>query len=130
MKNKIIFAASLLMATAVILGALGAHALKSRLQPDALLSFETGVRYHLIHGIALLVLALLTDHLGDKKVKTLAILFTSGILCFSGSIYLLATRSLYGMEGQLKFLGPITPLGGVLFIIAWILLAVYALKRK
>lgn len=130
MKNKIIFAASLLMATAVILGALGAHALKSRLQPDALLSFETGVRYHLIHGIALLVLALLTDHLGDKKVKTLAILFTSGILCFSGSIYLFATRPLYGMEGQLKFLGPITPLGGVLFIIAWILLAVYALKRK
>ncbi|HAA01527.1 MAG TPA: DUF423 domain-containing protein [Flavobacteriales bacterium] len=129
MKNKLIFSGSLLMALAVILGALGAHALKAKLSTDQLLSFETGVRYHLIHALGILALAGFSEQFGEKRLRTIAILMVLGILFFSGSIYLLATRDLYGMSGELRFLGPVTPIGGMLFIAGWILTAL-SVKRN
>lgn len=130
MKNKLVFASSLLMATAVILGALGAHALKSKLGQEQLISFETGVRYHLIHALALFALASISDQFSSGRIRWIALLMVAGILLFSGSIYLLSTRELYGMNESLRFLGPVTPLGGLCFIAAWLLLAYSALTKK
>jgi uncharacterized membrane protein YgdD (TMEM256/DUF423 family) len=103
---------AILGALAVALGALGAHALKDVLEPTSLASYKTAVLYHLLHSIALLALTR-----GDYKRIT-AHLWLWGILLFSGSIYLLATDELLGIT--LSFLGPITPVGGVLLIGGWL----------
>lgn len=108
MKNRI----ALLGATAVALGALGAHSLKSVLEPSSLESYKVAVLYHLIHTLALLALVS-TDY---KRVT--ANLWTAGILLFSGSIYALALDELLGTS--LSFLGPITPVGGLFFVAGWL----------
>ena len=99
-------------ALAVALGALGAHALKEVLDPSSLESYKVAVLYHLVHTLALLALIQ-----GNHK-KVTVWFWTSGILLFSGSIYLLAVDELIGIK--LSFLGPITPLGGLLFIAGWL----------
>jgi uncharacterized membrane protein YgdD (TMEM256/DUF423 family) len=111
-------------ATGVALGALGAHYLKGhvtagRLSADSLSAFETGVRFHIFHAIVLLAIALYTAHHESKNLNRAFILIVAGIVLFSGSIYLLSTRTLLGAE-WLRFLGPVTPLGGVALIAGWI----------
>lgn len=113
---------------AVILGAFGAHALKARLTPDQLQTFETGVRYQMYHALALFVCAWLIDR-GLPGASAAGGLFLAGILLFSGSLYLLATRELTGLNSW-RWLGPVTPLGGLCFIAGWITLAVSALRWK
>lgn len=108
--------ASGLVMLAVSLGALGSHLLKSRLSQDALNSFEVGVRYLIYHSFAILLINTLSAL--DSNVKsTFVKLILAGILLFSGSIFLLATKELHGWP--VKFLGPITPVGGLLLISAW-----------
>lgn len=114
--------------TAVILGAFGAHGLKGRLSPDALLSFETGVRYQLIHALALFAAAWMADRYGSSLPLVAGGLWCAGIVLFSGSIYLLATRSLLGIEGW-RWLGPVTPLGGLCLIAGWATLLAAVLKK-
>ena len=114
--------AALSAACAVVLGALGAHALTERLTPESLTAYLTGVRYHFWHALALLLLVALKDHLSPTGFRHTALLFLIGTLLFSGSIYALSTRALYAPEG-LRWLGPITPLGGLLLITGWIRLA-------
>jgi len=97
------------MFLAVGLGAFGAHALKSRLEPDLLAAFEVGVRYQVYHALALLLLAALR---GPSKA---AWCFTAGIIVFSGSLYLL---SLTGVRRW----GAVTPIGGLLFLAGWLIL--------
>jgi uncharacterized membrane protein YgdD (TMEM256/DUF423 family) len=111
-------------AVAVMLGALGAHALKGLLSPDLLASFETGVRYHLIHSILLLVLAVMvkSEMLNTRRLVLASNLLIAGMILFSGSIYLLSTRHLMNAD-FLKILGPITPIGGILLIYSWCLIA-------
>jgi uncharacterized membrane protein YgdD (TMEM256/DUF423 family) len=113
--NRWILVASFYGATAVILGAFGAHALKARLAPEQLASWQTAVQYHLVHALALLALALFAAHSG-RQVQLPAWLFSVGIALFSGSIYLLV------LTGQ-RWLGPVTPLGGLCLIAGWISLA-------
>lgn len=116
-------------ALAVVLGAFGAHALKVRLSPEQLATFETGVKYQFYHAFAILFAALLLDKYQHAFINYAVYAFAAGTVCFSGSIYLLATRDLIGLTTY-KWLGPITPIGGTLFIAAWILLflAVWAQK--
>jgi uncharacterized membrane protein YgdD (TMEM256/DUF423 family) len=119
------------MAMAVILGALGAHALEARLSAEQLDSFTTGVRYQAWHSLALFVLGLSGEKfLTEKSIKLIATLFTLGILFFSVSIYLLNTRGLLGIDSWSAFLGPITPIGGLLLISAWLILGVKAAFAK
>lgn len=113
---------------AVILGAFGAHALKARLTADQLQSFETGVRYQMYHAFALFACAWLLDR-GAPAAGTAGTLMLAGILLFSGSIYLLATRELTGLTNY-RWLGPVTPLGGLCFIVGWITLAAAALRSR
>jgi len=115
-------------ALAVILGAFGAHALKSKLSPEALASFETGVRYQFIHVLAIFVAVWLHDRTSMNTPLIAGWLFAAGIALFSGSIYLLATRSLLGIDSW-RWLGPITPLGGLCFIAGWVVLLITVARR-
>jgi uncharacterized membrane protein YgdD (TMEM256/DUF423 family) len=116
--------ASVYGALAVILGAFGAHALKEKLDAYQLEIFNKGVQYQFYHVIALFAVVLLSARIQSKTLDFAGCFFTIGILFFSGSLYLLATRSLTGLDSLTPVLGPITPLGGLCFIIGWVLLAV------
>lgn len=118
---------SILAFLAVALGALGAHALKSILSPERLASFETGVRYHLVHALAVLLVAALI-HFGKKRGLVLAgWLFVAGVLLFSGSIYLLTLQDIFSIN--LSYLGPITPVGGILFMAGWVMVFVATFQK-
>jgi uncharacterized membrane protein YgdD (TMEM256/DUF423 family) len=128
MQKTFFFIGSCLAGIAVILGAFGAHALKAKLEPDQLQVFETGVRYQMYHAFALIIVALLYDKFNQSILNYSGMLFISGIVFFSGSLYLLASKNLLGIESW-KFLGPITPLGGLCFIAGWLLLAISVFKK-
>lgn len=113
---------------AVILGAFGAHALKEKLSPDQLQIFETGVRYQFYHAFALIAVSLLANKLSPSHLNYAGILFIMGIFFFSGSIYLLATRELLGIDSWKLVLGPITPLGGLCFVLGWLVLFIGSFK--
>ena len=123
--DKFIKIAIFFAVTAVALGALGAHALKNILSDSQLHSFETGVRYQLFHAITLLMLALNTEKFNHHLNKSLK-LMTAGICFFSFSIYLLSIQDTIGVS--LTFLGPITPIGGLLLICAWLIL-LFSIKK-
>lgn len=122
-KNIIAWAAAF-GAIAVILGALGAHALKDVLPTQNITSFETAVRYQAWHALALLAVGL--SSFSIKYVKGIALCWIVGIFLFSGSIYLLSTTAISGLN--VSFLGPVTPIGGLFFIAGWILLFVSAIR--
>lgn len=125
MKRSFLIWASFFGLTAVINGAMAAHALSSVLGDTLLDSFQTGVRYQMFHAILLLILGF--QPYEKFKSKWLLWLIVIGTICFSFSIYLLSTRELIGIEG-LKMLGPVTPIGGSLLIIAWFILLVKSFK--
>ncbi len=104
--------AALLGASGVLFGAGGAHALRSLMVPEYLPTFETGVRYHLIHAVALLTLALVGER---RPIALPAGLFTVGVCLFSGSLYALALGAPTGV-------GIITPFGGVSLLLGWLAL--------
>lgn len=109
----------------VVLGAFAAHALKDLINEAQINSFQTGVRYQMYHALLLILLSGF-DHFRSKSILTLII---SGVVLFSFSIYLLNLREVIGIDG-LKYLGPITPIGGSLLIIAWSILLIKAVKTK
>ncbi len=102
---------------AVVFGAFGAHALKARLSPESLAAFQTGVQYQMLHALALVLTGILILQLRDSaSLEWAARLFFTGIVLFSGSIYLLTLT-------DMRWPGPITPVGGLCFIAAWAMLA-------
>lgn len=129
--KKYLVIASALMAVGVVLGALGAHALEGRLDPGQIDSFKTGVRYQVWHTLAIFIVQVIPEKVLSQKVKnTVSALFILGIVFFCLSIYILSTRPIFGMEGSLGFLGPVTPIGGLILIISWIYLAAQLGIRK
>ena len=112
--------AGILGALGVAAGAFGAHALRARLEPAQLSAWTTGVEYHLLHTVALLALALYASATG-RSIAAPATAFTAGIVLFSGSLYALAL-------GGPRWLGPVTPLGGLCLIAGWAALVVSALR--
>ncbi|MCF8259021.1 MAG: DUF423 domain-containing protein [Flavobacteriales bacterium] len=126
MRNWIIAAASS-GALAVVLGALGAHALKELLPEAQMAGFETAVRYQVYHTFAVLLTVVLARQFNVSLLLPLW-LFAFGTLLFSGSIYVLATLPLHHIE-ELRILGPVTPIGGMLLISGWLSLA-FAFVRK
>ena len=124
MKNKYLVITAILGAIAIILGAFGAHALKEKLGFDALKSFETGVRYQMYHVIVLLFI---NTYIGftSKTKNMISLLFVTGIVLFSGSIYAITVLGV-----NPKSIWFITPLGGVLFIVGWIKIAISFLKKS
>lgn len=125
MGRKIIITATLLGALGIVLGAFGAHGLKKIVSETAVASYEVGVRYQMYHVFFLLFVGL-SSFFSDAVKKRLFILTLIGVTLFSGSIYLLTFNGLPGFN--VKFLGPITPIGGVFMIIAWVYAAIQTLK--
>jgi uncharacterized membrane protein YgdD (TMEM256/DUF423 family) len=123
--NKIFLTAgALFAAVAVICGAFGAHFLKTKLSAEGLQTFETAVRYQFYHAFALLVTGILYKEFSNKLLKWSGNLFITGIILFSGSLYILS-----GVQ-SLKWIGAITPFGGFCFITGWILLAAAVTKKN
>ncbi|ANW95334.1 hypothetical protein AXE80_03090 [Wenyingzhuangia fucanilytica] len=122
--KKYIAIAAFSGAIAVMLGAFGAHALKEILSESELNSFETGVRYQIIHSLLLFVVMMI-PMFKEKQKKRIANILISGMIAFSGSIYLLV---LGGVPS--KYIWFITPLGGLLLLASWLMIGVYALKQK
>lgn len=125
MLPKKLITIGLLGAISVSLGALGAHALKNQLPGglitvDQLNGFDTAVKYQMYHTLAMLLVVILNKEVNNKFLNVAYHLFLWGIILFSGSLYLLCTRHLMGMDG-LKVLGPITPIGGLLFVGGWLM---------
>ncbi|MGQ0604466.1 MAG: DUF423 domain-containing protein [Anaerolineales bacterium] len=111
---------SLFSALSVTLGAFGAHALRERLDERMLANFETGARYQMYHALALFAVAWAVSRFPNSQLPVIAgWLFIAGIVLFSGSLYLLA------FTGQ-RWLGAVTPLGGVAFIAGWVCLIIAA----
>ncbi|MFT6778872.1 MAG: uncharacterized membrane protein YgdD (TMEM256/DUF423 family) [Paraglaciecola sp.] len=105
----------------VILGAFAAHGLKTKLSETLLNTFQTGVQYQMYHSLAIMLLIILYRQMPQSLLLYSAGFMIAGIVLFSGSLYMLAIT-------QIKWFGPITPLGGVCFIIGWALLIAAALK--
>jgi len=121
--RQLIILAALNMIAAVGAGAFGAHGLKQMLSADLLAVWQTGVLYHLIHALGLFVVALLGMHYGSSLLSTAGIIMFVGIVLFSGSLYLLC------LTGT-RWLGAVTPIGGVAFLVAWALVAWAAFKAN
>jgi uncharacterized membrane protein YgdD (TMEM256/DUF423 family) len=128
MNKQIIFTASIFGLLAVIAGAFGAHGLKAVINAGQLEVWHTAVQYQFYHVFALLFLSTFAQP-KNKLITASYYLFTLGIIFFSGSLYLLACRYAIGWA-WLRIMGPVTPLGGLLFILGWLMLALAALKTK
>jgi uncharacterized membrane protein YgdD (TMEM256/DUF423 family) len=124
--------ASLLGAVAVVLGAFGAHGLKQKLgvtDPAAIGVFQTGVQYHMYHTLALLAMGILYSPFPSALLRWAARSFMVGMLLFSGSLYAITAYKLYNVSVP-RFLGPITPIGGLFFIAGWMLLFLTIAKGR
>ena len=127
MNKKIVVTGAVLILIGIILGAFGAHSLKNVVDSSQVLSFETGVRYQIYHGFALIILGVNADRLliNSKWVIRFILL---GVVVFSLSIYLMVMQGPMGLS--LKFLGPITPIGGLLMVLGWVIFIKNLLLQK
>ena len=126
--NKTIFGTGIFFGlTAVLLGAFGAHGLEKMIDAKAIQTFETGVRYQMYHALFLMILGG-CNVLANERKKMVYYFIVAGVVCFSFSIYLLAINELSSFD--FKKLALLTPLGGVLLIIGWILLGIRVLNQK
>lgn len=124
MQKLAIISGALLSALGVAIGAFGAHGLKSVLTINERLdTFETGVKYHMYHALGLILLGILLQYFPHKYISTAVWFFIAGIIIFSGSLYTLSITNI-------RILGAITPLGGVAFIVGWVLLALGIYKYQ
>lgn len=114
-------AGAVLAMLGVLLGAFGSHALKSRLGPGDLAVFETGVRYQMYHALALLAVAWVMSVQPSRLAVASAICMLAGVVLFSGSLYLMVLL-------DWRWLGPVTPIGGLALVVGWLLLAIAALR--
>ena len=134
MRKNNFMIASFFGATAVALGALGAHYLKSKMverliTPDQLSGFDTATKYQLFHAIILLFIAFIQADNKEKWLNYAKYCFISGILFFSFSIYFLTTKNITGLQ-NVSFLGPVTPIGGLFLIAGWVFLGIHGFKSK
>ena len=128
MNKRIILTASFFGLAAVVLGAFGAHGLEDKITDNDLEAWKTAVDYQFYHTLALLFLATFS-RAKNTYIRFSFITFTLGILLFSGSLYVLSTRAITGF-GAAGMLGPVTPVGGLCFILGWVGLFVATIKNK
>jgi uncharacterized membrane protein YgdD (TMEM256/DUF423 family) len=135
MQSKFLHRGIIIAGVAVLLGAFGAHALKQIVLPEQVATFDTGVRYQMYHAIALIVLGIYEQQLSISNhtfnnpfIKRAGLFFTLGILLFSGSIYLLTFKN--QLPFSVLWAGPITPIGGLFFILGWASWSAYLFKKK
>jgi uncharacterized membrane protein YgdD (TMEM256/DUF423 family) len=122
MHKKYLSVACFLGAVTVAMGAFGAHALKAMIDEHALSVYDTAIRYQFYHVFALAIAAILYEKFPNQSIINAAACFIVGMVFFCGSLYLLTIRAATGIE-WLKFVGPVTPVGGLFFIAGWLQLA-------
>lgn len=128
MNKRIIIFASVFGILAVILGAFGAHGLRELISAEELDTWNTAVQYQFYHTLALLFLATFS-RFRSRAINAASWFFTFGILFFSGSLYILSAKTILNIT-SVSLIGPLTPVGGVLFILGWISLLVATIKNK
>jgi uncharacterized membrane protein YgdD (TMEM256/DUF423 family) len=119
---------SILAGLGVVLGAFGAHKLKQIVPPETVSSYQTGVQYQMYHAFALLIVGILSERLSSNLINWAGAFFVIGIVLFSGSLYLLASLKAMDKVG-VSGIGIITPIGGLMFIVGWILLLIAVIKK-
>jgi uncharacterized membrane protein YgdD (TMEM256/DUF423 family) len=127
MNKRILITASILGLLAVVLGAFAAHGLENKLDMGSIESFKTGVRYQMYHAILLLFVAN-TSYLSTKSKNLICWLVLLGLILFSGSIYGLSTQGISGIN--FKSIGFITPIGGLLLLVSWLVMLINFVKIK
>jgi len=127
MNRQILIIATIMGLLSVVLGAFGAHGLKEQVAPEMFQSFETGVKYQMYHALVLLFLGI-TTVFSDKAKRTIFWPMLIGVVMFSGSIYLLSTSEITGIN--FKPFALVTPLGGTVLIVSWCLLLVQCFRLK
>lgn len=127
MEKRFLILGSILFCVGIVFGAFGAHALKETITESKLNSFEVGVRYQMFNSLAIIFLSINAKIL-PFEIKNILRLMTTGIILFCFSIYFLALSDL--LKLNLKFLGPITPIGGLLLILSWIQFIFKLIKSK
>ncbi len=130
MPKKFLAAGAVLAGLAVILGAFGAHGLEQLTTDQKILhGFQTATQYQFYHALALLATGLLAIHNADRWLKVAGYCFITGCILFSGSLYLLTFLNIQG-SSMVRFVGPVTPLGGLFFIAAWLFMLLAILRAK
>jgi len=119
---------SVMAGLGVIFGAFGAHALKETLEPQDLEAFKTGVQYQMFHALALIFTGMMLKSKPSKNLANAALCFILGIFLFSGSLYIITIGK--ATSNNLTWLGPITPIGGISFIVGWILVVYHQLSKR
>ena len=117
MRKTFIRIGAISMAVAVMLGAFGAHGLKEIISAEGMHTFETGAKYHVYHSLAILLLGILLYYRKTSLMPIAGWLFLAGIICFSGSLYVLSFAELGNLPTSI--IGPITPIGGLMLILGW-----------
>ena len=126
--KKYLIIGGVFMVLAVLIGAFGAHGLKAAIG-DNTSTFETGSKYHFYHALGIILIALVHHNYPSRLLKYASMLLIAGIVFFSFSLYLLALRDAWNLQNW-KFLGPMTPIGGVFFVLGWILFVIGVLKSR
>ena len=130
MHKPFLVAGALFGGLAVILGAFGAHGLEKMTTDEKILhGFQTAVQYQMYHALALLIVATIYERLPDRLIKWSGNLFILGSILFSGSLYLLTALKIND-SSLTRIAGPITPIGGIAFILGWLFLLIAVIKRK
>jgi len=129
MNKQFLSIAAMLGALSVVLGAFAAHKLKDMVSPETVTVFETGVRYQFYHVFALLLVALLSEKFSNKWMIWAGNCFITGIILFCGSLYVL-TALKAAESGSLKYVGIVTPVGGLFFIAGWLFLWIGVTAKK
>lgn len=129
MNKNFLAAGALFGAFSVALGAFAAHGLKSMLPTDAIAVFETGVRYQFYHTFVLLIIGIAPEKFSGKWVRCAGSCFITGIVLFSGSLYVLAILHMAETYSAIKYVGIITPFGGLFLIAGWLFLFLAASKK-
>jgi uncharacterized membrane protein YgdD (TMEM256/DUF423 family) len=130
MHKKYLVTAALFGGLAVALGAFGAHGLEQVTTDEKILHiYQTGVQYQMYHALALLAVGILYEKFAGRYLQWAAISFIAGIILFSGSLYLLTFLKIQSSTA-VKFVGPVTPIGGLFFITGWLLLVLAFSKKK
>ena len=128
MQKTYLVLATLLAGLGVVLGAFGAHGLKKIVGPETVSTYQTGVQYQMYHAFALFIAGILYERFQNNFISYAGVFFLIGIILFSGSLYLLASLKAMNRVG-LSGIGIITPIGGIFFIIGWILLLIGILRK-
>jgi uncharacterized membrane protein YgdD (TMEM256/DUF423 family) len=130
MHKKYFITAAISGGLAVAFGAFGAHGLENITTDEKILhGFQTGVQYQMVHALAMLSIAMMVEKFQNRWIKWAGNCFMAGIILFSGSLYFLTFLKIQE-SSAVKFVGPITPMGGIFFIAGWLFLLIAAIKNK